>query len=844
MKSFYTNVQVFGSRILYRGVENGRRIRNKIDYNPTLFVPSQTPTAYTTISGEYVSEIKPGNIRDCRDFVNKYKDIDNFKVYGNQKYEYAYISDLYANADVDWDRSYINVANIDIEVGSENGFPHPATASEPITAITIHSNSKFVVYGLGEFNNTRTDIQYIQCSSEHDMLRRFITDWSFDYPDIVTGWNIKFFDIPYLVNRIAKVLGEDSAKRLSPWNVLNEREVFIMGKPQRAFVPLGVAVLDYIELYKKFVLKPQDSYKLDAICHDELGEKKLSYEEYGDLHTLYRDNHQLFIEYNIRDVELVEKLDDKLKLIDLALTLAYDSKTNYEDVFAQVRMWDALTYNELKKQNKVVPPITKHSKDEAYVGAYVKEPQIGLHSWIASFDLNSLYPHLIMEFNISPDKFVEPYEYTDEMKDIISQSISVDSMLDQKTVTNRLKHQGVTLTPNGQMFRVDSPGFLAKMMLDMYNDRTKYKKKALEAKKELEVETDPQKRTTIEARIARYNNLQLAKKVCLNSAYGALGNEYFRFFDIRQATAITTSGQLAIRWIEKKLNGYLNKVLGTQNKDYVIASDTDSIYLSLNELVSKTIIQSSPSSTPKEIIAFMDRVCENKIQPFIDKSFNELAEYTNALDQKMIMKREALSDKGIWTAKKRYILNVYNNEGVEYSKPKVKVMGLEMIKSSTPTACRAKLWESVDVLLNKTEDDMIDFIEDFRQQFSTFPVSDIAFPRGVNNVENYAKTQEKVPIHVRGSIVYNQALEKFGLTKKYQTIKDGEKIRFIYLKEPNVFHSNVIAFPLILPKELDLEKAIDYNLQFEKSFLEPLRIILKCIGWKTERTASLESFFS
>jgi DNA polymerase elongation subunit (family B) len=286
MTSFYTNVQVFGSRILYRGVENGRRIRNKIDYHPTLFVPSQEPTAYTTISGDYVSEIKPGNIRDCRDFVKKYEGVDNFKIYGNQKYEYAYIADLYANADVYWDRTHLNIANLDIEVGSENGFPDPATASEPVTAITIRSNSKFLVYGLGEFNNTRSDIQYIRCNSESDLLRCFLTDWSCDYPDIVTGWNIKFFDIPYLVNRIAKVLGQDSAKRLSPWNVLNEREVFIMGRPQRAFMPLGVAVLDYIELYKKFVLKPQDSYKLDAICHDELGEKKLSYEEYGDLHKL------------------------------------------------------------------------------------------------------------------------------------------------------------------------------------------------------------------------------------------------------------------------------------------------------------------------------------------------------------------------------------------------------------------------------------------------------------------------------------------------------------------------------------------------------------------------------
>ncbi len=849
MSNFYTNVQVYGSRILYRGVENGRKVRRKIDYFPTFFVPAKEKTEWTTIHGEHVAEIKPGNIREARDFIKQHEDVSGFKIYGNNKYEYAFIADTFPD-DVEWDASLINITNIDIEVGSENGFPEPSTASEPITAITFRNKNKFVVLGCGKFNNLRDDVWYIQCRDEVDLLKRFLDEWTFDYPDIITGWNVKFFDIPYLVNRITKILGEADAKRLSPWLNLDERRVVLMGREQIAFVPSGISVLDYIELYKKFAPggQSQESYKLDAICNVELGERKLSYEEYGSLHTLYKDNYQKFIEYNIRDVELVDKLEDKLKLIELALTLAYDSKTNYDDVFTQVRMWDSIIYNYLKKKNMVVPPITRHSKDQAYVGAFVKDPLLGMHKWVASFDLNSLYPHLIMQYNISPDTLVEPQNYCGTLREFVSRNnVNVDVLLNQECNTSVLETANVTLTPNGQFFTKEKHGFLPEIMETMYNDRSAYKKKALAAKQEVERETDPGRKVEIEKRIARFNNLQLAKKVSLNSAYGALGNEFFRFFDVRQASAITTAGQLSIRWIENKLNDYMNKILKTNGEDYVIASDTDSIYLSLDKLVSKTIVEQNPNASTKQIIKFMDKVCEDRIQPFIDKAYAELAGYVNAYEQKMQMKREALADKGIWTAKKRYIMNVYNNEGVEYAKPKVKVMGLEMIKSSTPAYCRKILWEAIDIIINKTEDDMIGMIETYRQEFRHQAISDIAFPRGVNGLEKFADAAaifgKGCPIHVRGSLLYNNLIQRKKLDKTYPLIMEGEKIKFIYLKEPNTIQSNVISFPTIVPKELDIEKYVDYDLQFEKSFLEPLKIILDSINWKTEHVSSLEDFF-
>jgi DNA polymerase elongation subunit (family B) len=383
------------------------------------------------------------------------------------------------------------------------------------------------------------------------------------------------------------------------------------------------------------------------------------------------------------------------------------------------------------------------------------------------------------------------------------------------------------------------------MMEEMYEDRKKFKKLMLQAKQEYQNETDESKKYEIEKRIAKYNNIQLAKKVSLNSAYGALGSQYFRFYDLRMALGVTTAGQLSIRWIEGKINDWMNKVLKTEGEDYVIASDTDSIYLNLGPLV-RTIIQ--PEFKVEKVISIMDKICEDKIQPFIDKSYKELADYVCAYQQKMEMKREGLSNKGIWTAKKRYILNVYNNEGVQYKEPEMKVMGLEMIKSSTPSAIREKMREAVHLMVNGTEDDIHKFIADFRKEFKTLPPEEISFPRGLNGLNKYSDAltlyKSGTPIHVKGAILYNNFLKQNNLTKKHQLIQEGEKIKFTYLKMPNPFKDTVISYPTRLPKEMGLDNYIDYDLQFDKAFLEPIKVILDCMKWSTEKVSSLEDFFS
>jgi DNA polymerase elongation subunit (family B) len=844
MTSFYTNVQAIAGHILYRGVLDGKRVKQKIEYSPSLYIQANKKTEYRSLDGELLQRKLFGTIYEAKDYLEKFKEISNARIFGNTRWEYAYIAEHHPDM-VEWDQDKILVAVVDIEVGSENGFPDPYDANEPITAIAItYMGSPPIVFGCGDYE-VQGDETYIKCRDEWSLCKKFIEFWSRKCPDVITGWNTKFFDIPYLINRFNKILGEDDTKKLSPWNFIKNRTTNINGRQLIAYEIVGVASLDYIELYKWYAPggKSQESYRLDNIAQVELGDGKISYDEFENLHQLYRQNYQKFIEYNIKDVDLILRLEDKLKLIELALTLAYDTKSNYEDVFAQTRMWDSLTYSYLLKQNIIVPPKVIQEKDAAFEGAYVKDVQVGLHDFVASFDLNSLYPHLMMQYNISPETLIEPENYTEEMRKVISSGVTVDKLLNKSVDTSEL--EGVTLTPNGQFFRTDIQGFLPKMMEEMYEDRKKFKNLMIQAKKEYEVEKDESKKYEIEKRIARYDNLQLAKKVSLNSAYGALGSQYFRFYDLRMALGVTTAGQLSIRWIENKINGYMNKLLSTDEIDYVIASDTDSIYLKLGPLVDKVY---SKKTDVNQLISFMDRVCEDKIQPYIDKSYQELATYVHAYDQKMQMKREGLANKGIWIAKKRYILNIYNNEGVQYAEPKMKVMGLEMVKSSTPAAIRTKMKESIKLIINGTEEDIHKFIADFREEFKRMPPEEISTPRGMNGLKTYTDAvsmyKKGTPIHVKGAILYNHHLKELGLTKKYELIKEGEKIKYTYLKMPNPFKETVISYPSRLPKEFELDKYVDYDLQFDKTFLDPIRGILDCIGWKTEKGNSLEDFFS
>ena len=827
---FYTSVLPFKGKLLVRGVNHdGSHKKYRINYKPDLFIPTKNQSKYKTLDGRNVDKVKFESIYEARKWIDEYKDVTNFEYFGNTRYQYPFITDEFPGK-IDWDIKQIKLLTIDIECESENGFPDVDRADEALICITVkdHTSKRIIVFGMDNFVNDRDDVQYIKCKSEIDLIHQFTRFWCEYQPNIITGWNVKFFDIPYLFNRFKYIMGEEYLAQFSPWGVVTGGTSLSLGynRTQNYYDILGVDVLDYLDLYRKHTFVRRESYKLDYIGEVELGEKKTE-NPYDTFKEFYQNDHQLFVEYNIQDVELVDKLEDKMKLIALHLTMAYEAKVNFQDVFGQVRMWDTIIYNHLRTKNIVPPAMVEEKKSKGYEGAYVKDPVVGFHDWICSFDLNSLYPHLIMQYNISPETMVA----------FDPNRVSVEKMLYQDVDLSDL--DTVTMTPNGAQFRTDRKGFLPELMDKLYKERVIYKKKMLEAKNMYQQTGDKK----YENDIAANHNIQLARKIALNSAYGAIGNQYFRYFDVRHAEGITMAGQLTIRWIERDVNKYLNDLLKTKNVVYVVASDTDSIYVKLGAVVDKIF---KDKSDTRKIVKVLDKFCEEKLQKQIDKSFDNLAKYVNAYEQKMFMKREVIANKGIWTAKKRYILNVFNEEGVDMKDPKLKIMGIEAVKSSTPAPCRVKIKEALKVIMNKDENALIQFIDEFRTHFKKLPPEDVAYPRSCNNLTKYSSTkdifQKGCPIHVRGALLYNHILKKKSLSK-YENIKDGDKIKFIKLKEPNPLRQDVISFVGVLPKEFDLHQYIDYDNQFDKSFLEPLRFIVNAINWSFERQSTLDSFF-
>jgi DNA polymerase elongation subunit (family B) len=669
-------------------------------------------------------------------------------------------------------------------------------------------------------------VRYVKCADESELLMKFLTYWEEHYPDVITGWNVRLFDVPYLVNRISRVLDENWAKKLSPWNVVNYRQINVKGKSLDAYEIYGVMQLDYMDLFQKFgyVYGPQESYSLNHIAHMILGERKLSYEEFGSLHNLYEQDHQKFIDYNIRDVVLVDKIEQQAGLLELALIIAYKGGVNYPDTLGTTAIWDSIIYRYLNAKKIAIPPSVEKFRPE-YPGGYVKDPVIGRHEWVVSFDLNSLYPMAIVQYNMSPETIVTSCPY--------SMPNDVDFYLKGTTIPKEIKDLNYAVAANGVMFRKDKQGFLPEIIETYYAERKVIKKNMIGVKQKYEATHDE----SLKREMNQLDNSQMAIKILMNSLYGALGNKYFRYFDIRIAEGITLSGQLSIRWAEKHMNIAMNKIMNTTAIDYVIYMDTDSLYVKFEPMIKQV--------KPKDPVAFLDKACEQKFEKVLEVAYATMFDQQNAFKNTMAMKREAIADAGIWTAKKRYILNVHNSEGVQYAEPKLKIMGIEAVKSSTPQVVRTKFKEAYAIMLSGNEKDLQKFVADFYEVFKRLEPEDVSFPRGVSEIDKWRDRntmfKKGCPIHVRGAILYNYYMKALNI--RGEELKNGNKVKFCYLKMPNHIGQNIISFPNFLPKELKLHDRIDYNQQFDKTFKEPLKLVSDAINWQLEHVNTLESFF-
>lgn len=973
-KKFYTFVGTMDNAVYHRYYdENKNEVCEKVEeYDYTLYIEHHSEkSGYKSLLGRNLKEFMFPTPQDLSKFYRENKDM--FSIHGNDSAVQQFIAKEY-NYDVK-QTCPVNILNFDLEVEHSQGFPDPQKGEQEILSVSVKKfGADEVMYSIGtkplvEYDNPNG--KYIQCKDEKEVIVQFLKIWKDINPQIITGWNIDNFDIPYLVNRIKNVFGKKALSHLSPFKdkVKNNdkliTEKLVNDKIQ--YEIFGITSYDYIELYQKYNLQKQESYKLDYIGEVEISQRKVNFDEYkkslmnlyngeittdlktpfaeldtimkfarirevsrrrlaqvgytiendtkflgedvysfeldsfdfqlikdGDNDTLkgiynYCDervktlSYKKFVMYNEQDANIVELIDNKKKYIKQAVRVAHMSRSRLRDIFGTVAPWDNMLYARLLAKGIQIPPRESFEKDEKFTGAYVKDPILGFHKWIVSFDYKSLYPSIIRLLKMSPESLIKGQDE--------NRMATLAKILSREYETDSIKEQGHGVAGNGSVFDQSVDGVLPETMeflmeeRDVVKDEMKdYKNymqhllkyveymdgqlseftkdknyvKSYERHKDvflsdeeiqkLDLKAIPKLISEIEDHIGMLDATQQALKILANSGYGAIGNIAFRYFRIDIAEAITLTGQLALRYVSSKVDEYLNKLCGTKDVVYAIYGDTDSIYVTLDNWVKYNNVD---ESDPNKVIDFMDDFVNKDLSPFICNTNEDLSSYIGAKENLLIMKREALGDSMIFRGKKNYIIQVYDNEFVRYSKPEIKMMGVETAKSSTAMIIRKKLEECFNIVINKDTHEPIELkgvVDEFRKEFDEVDIVSIASPRGIKDIDKWMDERGNIlsgcPIHVRAAIVYNNFIASDpDLKRRYEEIKNGSKIRFVKLKQPNLLHSHVVAFIDDIPDEMELDKYVDRKTQFEDTFMKPLESFTQLIDWDVRRTNSLTSLF-
>lgn len=841
-KEYYTNVTSRFGKILYRGYivdDSGKRkrVHAKLDFKPTLYLESTEKTSeFNSLFGKSLKEKTFESMADSREFIKTYKDVMPIYGYSANRTEYEFIARYFPDVmSILLEDLVVIGFDIETEVGVNGppGVPDPEKALEEITHIAFedHLTGKIVSYTTAPISlDDSADVTYTRFDTEKELLLAIIKYIEVTDPDIMYGFYSDFFDIPYIINRIRNILGEKAMCRLSPFGIVDEREYEVNGKVCIEYTIVGRTLFDTQAMYKKFVLTKREAYSLDALAKIELGVGKLenpcsTFKEFSES----PEHVNRFAEYNVIDTKRLTELDKKCGLLDLAVSLAYLTKSNFNDVFSPVRYWECYIMSILLNENKFVSVTNQSNGSREIPGAYVEEPVPGFYEWVVSIDATALYPSIMKCLNLSPETLVG-----------VLDGVDVQGFLDGKTHKDFGYDDDLSLAANGAMFHHKFVGIVPRLVDNVLVGRRIAKNEMLRLK-QLYVDTkDPQYKKLSDLQ----NILQGALKVAANSFYGVFLQKGFMFYDPRIGEAITLTGQYIIMKVGDHCNKRFNDFFKTDSKKYTCYRDTDSCFFSFGDIVKKYY----SGKTDLQIVDALDKLIEKHLRPFIDEATDEIASAQNHYTKTIFFKRENICSGGFWLAKKKYALKVYDSEGVRYPEGDYKIMGIEVVRSSTPAIAREALKQCVIHVIDKDIDKVRNDVNIAHQQFLTVPVEEIAFPRGANNLSVYSSKEtiygKGTPIAVRGALLHNHYLEKMSLEDKYEPIQEGAKIRFIYLKEPNHFKENIIAFTDNLPPEFRLHDYVDREMQFEKVFLAPLNSIMKAVGWKLEEESSLDDFFN
>ena len=860
----YTFCKLLKGKIYFRGRDENMQEINSIikDYKPTLYVETTDETDKVSYMDKPVKAKEFENIWTAREWYKGIKDTP-IKAHGNSDFAQQFLIGIYEGNDVLGTIVNIRVCYVDIETDWNGGKTTPEEAKDRITAITIHDSltDTFYVAGLCNYDrkkdmtNVGCNIEYSQFDEEIDLIRWYINHYNTFAYDIIVGFNSRFFDIPYMINRAWKLVGEAETSLMSPFNTILTRQVterkYNEDVTYNDYEIFGSTHLDYLEVYKKHAVTTLDSYKLDNIAEYELGQNKLSYEEEGSLFNLFRENPQKFIEYNIKDVKLLIDIEKKRKLISVIVFMSYLAKTNFENAMGTTKLWEDLIANFLFKSN-TVPLYTQEFKSQGkhLVGGYVREPVLGLHKWGITIDGNSLYPHLMMEFMIDLPSHIPYAQLPSEVQKVVDK-LTMQDLLHKRADLSVLKKYNIGMAANMECYDNTKQRLLPNLMKEFYAKRKVFKKEMYKYEKmALEIENDLERvEEYLEYKLLAEQNdtFQHAIKILINSVYGAICNKYFKYFKFELGESITTSGQLVNMWVGKAVEDFMIKEIfdGEKPKNQIITyGDTDSIFFSMEDVLIKFDMLDKSDA---EITSFIDDFAKNVINPIVEECTKDLQEYLNAYENKMVWERENIYKSLIMISKKRYAMQTLDKEGVSYvHNPKYKIMGLESQRSSTPKWSQAWLLDSYKICLNKSESDIQEFILQKENEFYTFDLNKIAIPTGVNGLDKYKDSLtiygKGTPKHVKAALIHNHLIDINNLP--IERIATGTKIKYLELKKVNPINQEVIGFNTFLPKEFGLDNSVDRTKMFEKGFVDPLKNFLDVIGWETKATNKIADYFS